>query len=144
MPIHHIFDAKESETLCLKSSEASQSNTEVSSKDRLISSLTARILFFILLLGDIVWGLYATLMIVTMGILTLVTLGKVGIITRLLKKNWIALKRSSICGISLLIALFNPSLGIMIACTYFLMYDKRGIQEVVPQSLQDQFQEFLK
>jgi len=32
----------------------------------------------------------------------------------------------------------------MIACTYFMMYDKKGIQEVVPRSLQEQFQEFLK
>jgi len=57
---------------------------------------------------------------------------------------WLNLKRAGICGVALVIALFSPSLGIMIACTYFLMYDKAGIQEVVPTSLQDQFKDFLK
>ena len=56
---------------------------------------------------------------------------------------WVSLRRSLVCGVSLLIALFSPAFGIMIACTYFLMYDKSGIEEVVPSSLQSQFKEFL-
>jgi hypothetical protein len=32
----------------------------------------------------------------------------------------------------------------MIACTYFVMYDKEGIEEVVPASLQEQFKEFFQ
>ena len=61
-----------------------------------------------------------------------------------MKKQWIALRRAAVCGVALTVTLFSPALGIMIACTYFLMYDKTGIQEVVPTSLQQQFEEFLK
>ena len=56
---------------------------------------------------------------------------------------WVSLRRSLVCGVSLFIALFSPAFGIMIACTYFLMYDKSGIEEVVPSSLQSQFKEFF-
>lgn len=144
MPIHHIFETKESETSFLDaSSESTNFSTPSSFKDRFFSSLTARILFGLLLIADIFWFVYAALMVTVMGVITLITIKKFSFSYNLFNKNWIALKRSGICGISLMIALFSPALGIMIACTYFLMYDKTGIQEVVPQSLQDQFQEML-
>ena len=41
------------------------------------------------------------------------------------------------------VAIFSPSLGIMFSCTYFLMYDKAGIDEIVPSALQDQFKGFF-
>jgi hypothetical protein len=134
MPIYDIFETKES--------EAAQEEVLKTRKDRFFSSLTARILFFLLFLGDIGWALYSLALLMIVVPFNLLTFGRVG--HRLCKKRWIALKRSGICGVSLFIALFSPALGIMIACTYFLMYDKVGIQEVVPRSLQDQFQEFLK
>jgi len=143
MPIYDIFETKEAETM--SSPEAApEAEVLTSRKDRFFSSLTARVLFFLLMIGDLGWCIYALAMVVLMAPLNLLTFGKVEFIRRLLRKNWIALKRAGVCGISLLIALFSPALGIMIACTYFLMYDKTGIQEVVPKSLQDQFQEFLK
>lgn len=133
MAIYDIFESKESES----TSEAEVFSTK---KDRFFSSLTARLLFFVLLIANLAWACYS-LALLFVGIpLHLLTFGK----WNLCKKRWIALKRSGICGISLFIALFSPALGIMIACTYFLMYDKVGIQEVVPRSLQDQFHEFIK
>ncbi|HUD01529.1 MAG TPA: hypothetical protein VMR37_04330 [Rhabdochlamydiaceae bacterium] len=139
MPIYDIFATKEQE-------QTAEPETEVlsSGKDRFFSSLTARVLFFLLLIGDIFWGVYALCLVLIAGPLNLLTGGRAQFLHRLLRKNWISLKRSGICGVSLFISLFSPALGIMIACTYFMMYDKKGIQEVVPRSLQDQFQEFLK
>lgn len=139
MPIYDIFATKEPEPTMEPEQEILSSG-----KDRFFSSLTARVLFFLLFVGDIFWGIYALVLLLTAGSLNLVTAGKVGVLDRLYQKNWIALKRSGICGVALFISLFSPALGIMIACTYFMMYDKKGIQEVVPRSLQEQFQEFLK
>ncbi len=140
MPIYDIFETKESEAEKIESS----GEVSASSKDRFFSSLTARVLFFLLLLADIGWSLYNLLLVLTIGSLHTLTLGKISVFQKIFAKAWIGLKRSGICGVSLFIALFSPALGIMVACTYFLMYDKSGIQEVVPRSLQDQFQEFMK
>lgn len=132
MPIIDISDVKETE----------ESTTPIeTSRDRFFSSMTARVLFFLLLVGDIAWALWTLTKMAFFIPLYLVTVGK---FKGQLQKSWLALKRAGVCGISLVIALFSPALGIMVACTYFLMYDKSGIQDVVPRSLQDQFQEFLK
>ena len=133
MAIYDISESKEPES-------APEPEVLSTKKDRFFSSLTARLLFFVLLMANIGWAFYSMAILVFAVPVHLLTLGK----WNLCKKRWIALKRSGICGISLFIALFSPALGIMIACTYFLMYDKVGIQEVVPRSLQDQFQEFIK
>lgn len=109
-------------------------------KDRFFSSMTARVLFFLLFLGDLIWFTWSLVKMTIYIPLYFLSLGKV----RLVKKGWQSLKRSGVCGLSLLIALFSPALGIMVACTYFLMYDKSGIEEVVPRSLHDQFQDFIK
>lgn len=137
MAIYDIFEAK-------TASDAPVQEGTLSKKDRIFSSLTARVLFFLLLLADLLWGAWALLMFTLSFIFSILTLFKSNYFRRALLKQWISLKRSSVCAISLFISLFSPALGIMIACTYFLMYDKTGIQEVVPTSLQDQFQEFLK
>jgi len=108
-------------------------------KDRFFSSLTARVLFFLLLLGSVVWGMWTMAKICVLIPFCFFSSGR-----RRFGKAWIALKRACVCGISLIVALFSPALGIMVACTYFLMYDKSGIEEVIPRSLQDQFQEFIK
>lgn len=132
MPIIDISDVKETE----------ESTVSIeTSKDRFFSSMTARVLFFLLLIGDVAWAAWTLSKLAFFIPLYLVTFGK---FKGQLQKSWLALKRAGVCGISLVIALFSPALGIMVACTYFLMYDKSGIQDVVPRSLQDQFQEFLK
>jgi hypothetical protein len=58
--------------------------------------------------------------------------------------SWLSLKRALVCGLSLFISLFSTGLGVMIACTYFVMYDKEGIEKCVPSSLQNHFQDFFK
>ena len=140
MPIYDIFDTKEAP----ETAEAFLEEGSVSKKDRFFSSLTARLLFFVLLLGDVLWWAYALCVFGLFFALNVVTFFQVSLFLKVARKQWIALKRSSVCAIALLVALFSPALGIMVACTYFLMYDKTGIQEVVPTSLQEQFQEFIK
>ena len=137
MAIYDIFEAK--------TPEEEKTPPPVSSKkDRFFSSLTARLLFFLLFLADIVWGAYALVMFMVCLTFSLSTFFKIERFVRPLRKHFLSLKRASACGLALLVALFSTALGIMIGCTYFLMYDKTGIQEVVPTSLQEQFQEFLK
>jgi hypothetical protein len=137
MPIFDISEVKETEA------QQADAPPEVT-RDRFFSSMTARVLFFLLLIGDIGWAVWSVAKMALILPLFILTFGKVLRIKQAAEKGWISLKRSCVCGISLVIALFSPALGIMVACTYFLMYDKSGIQEVVPRSLQDQFEGFLK
>jgi hypothetical protein len=134
MPIIDISEVK----------EAADAGPALESRDRFFSSMTARILFFLLLVGDVAWAAWILTKMALFIPLFVVTLGKSERIKQALCRGFTAIKRAGVCGISLVIALFSPALGIMVACTYFLMYDKSGIQEVVPRSLQDQFQDFLK
>ena len=134
MPIIDISEVK----------ETSEAGSVPESGDRFFSSMTARILFFLLLVGDVAWAAWILTKMALFTPLFLLTLGKSQRVKQGLRSGFVAIKRAGVCGISLVIALFSPALGIMVACTYFLMYDKSGIQEVVPRSLQDQFQEFLK
>jgi hypothetical protein len=112
-------------------------------KGRFFSSLAARVFFFLLLLADVCWAAYTLILLLLYAGAHLVTGRKATRLGESIQKRWIALRRSLVCGLSLFIALFSPSFGIMVACTYFLMYDKSGIEEVVPSSLQAQFKEFL-
>ncbi len=139
MPIFDISEVKETENELVETSAR-----EEAPKDRFFSSMTARVLFFLLLIGDIGWTVWSLTKMSILIPLLVLTIGKSKPINRMTEKSWIGLKRACVCGISLIIALFSPALGIMVACTYFLMYDKSGIQDVVPRSLQDQFQEFIK
>jgi hypothetical protein len=126
--------------------EADQAHHQapLNKRDRFFSSLTARLFFLLLLCADLIWFLYAATLFTLSGVLRVVTLFKVPFLNRLNARMWLTIKRSLVCGLSLLITLFSPAFGIMIACTYFLMYDKTGIEEVVPASLQSQFKEFFK
>lgn len=112
-----------------------------SARDRLISTIAARLFFLLLFLADMLWTCYALLLFVFSTIGRAVTMGRY--FKNLQARAWVSLRRSLVCGVSLFIALFSPAFGIMIACTYFLMYDKSGIEEVVPSSLQSQFKEFF-
>jgi len=73
----------------------------------------------------------------------MLSFGRIPFFLKLQSKCWLAIKRSFVCALALMTAVFSPAFGIMIACTYFLMYDKTGIEEIVPESLQDQFREFF-
>ena len=109
-------------------------------KDQMFSSSLARLFFFILFLLDIVWGIYGLCLFVVTSVLSILTGFK---IKRLQSKAYLRVKRSLICGLALFVSIFSPALGVMFACTYFLMYDKEGIHEVVPSFLRAQFDEFL-
>ena len=113
-------------------------------KSSFFSSFAARLFFFLLLLGDLLWLAYGLILFIfsTMGIL--ITRGKSTLCIELRDNALLTLKRGLVCAISLLVALFSPTFGILIACTYFLMYDPTGIEEIVPSSLQAQFKEFFK
>ena len=112
-------------------------------KDKIFSGAAARLFFLLLVVGDMLWVCYAVLQLLVAAIGWSVTGGKTPFFKTLCEKAWLTLRRALICGVCLMIALFSPTFGIMIACTYFLMYDKSGIEEVVPASLQEQFKEFL-
>lgn len=114
-----------------------------SSKDHLFSAIAARFFFLLLLLADIAWGIYALCACLIKGALCLVTLLQLAPLIRTFSRSYLALKRAVVCGLALLIALFSPALGIMFSCMYFLMYDKAGVDEVVPSSLRDQFKELF-
>lgn len=130
--------------LALDESEtAKAASFKTSERAQIFSAIAARLFFLLLLIGDVIWAGYALVRFSLALIGMLVTACKMNYFKSLREKAWISLRRSLVCGISLFIAIFNPAFGIMIACTYFLMYDKSGIEEVVPSSLQSQFKEFF-
>lgn len=112
-------------------------------RDRIFSTVTARMLFFLLLLADILWGIYVFVLFLILAVASLATCLKVHSFKQVAGSYWLSLKRAAVCAVSLFLALFSPGFGIMIACTYFLMYDKEGLEEIVPTSLQSQFQDFF-
>jgi hypothetical protein len=112
-------------------------------RDRLFSCVSARILFFLFLLADLVWALYSLLLFVILFVAACTTCFKVNAFKEVGATYLLSLKRACVCAVALFLALFSPGFGIMIACTYFLMYDKEGLEEVVPASLQAQFKEFF-
>ncbi len=111
--------------------------------ETMFSSLCARFFFLVLIVFDAFWFCY---LICKMGLYSVLYLGFLGSSSALqakLRKNWVSIKRSLICALALAVALFSPAFGVMIGCTYFLMYDKKGIEEVVPSSLRSQFKELF-
>ena len=117
--------------------------TPPDSKSPIFSSIAARLFFFMLLFVDIAWGIFSVFLLLISLVSNLLTGFKIYPFKKFLKKRFLNVKRATVCGISLLVSLFSPALGTMFACTYFLMYDKKGIEEVVPSVLQDQFKEFF-
>jgi len=113
------------------------------SKGEFFSALAARFFFFILLIADGVWGIWNLFSFTVKMALCLVTFGQVAFLTKWLAKSWLSLKRSIVCFIALFVAIFSPALGIMFSCMYFLMYDRSGVDEVVPASLRDQFRDLF-
>jgi hypothetical protein len=112
-------------------------------RDRFFSSFAARLFFLLLLGGSLLWTCYAFFRLSFTLIGRLLTADRMSFFKSTGEKAWVSLRRSLVCGVSLFLALFSPAFGIMIACTYFLMYDKSGIEEVIPSSLQSQFKEFF-
>ncbi|MGR3973092.1 MAG: hypothetical protein QRY72_00715 [Candidatus Rhabdochlamydia sp.] len=139
-----IYDISHSEESQESASPESEGPFLRSKKEQFFSSLATRIFFFLLLIADGLWILLLVLKLIVLAPLNLVTWGKMAAIQKHLGQSWVSLRRAVVCGISLLIAFFSPTLGIMLACIYFMMHDKAGVEEVIPVSLKDQFQDFLK
>lgn len=157
MAIYNIFDYAEKQASTLNSEQAHKTMEKIniaeakvgfheeveSLRDRFFSSLGARLFFLILWVANFLWGLYIIASLILVTFLAAATFFKARFLTALVKKYALSTKRSLVAAISLAIALFSPALGIMFACTYFLMYDKEGIEEFVPASLRAQFKEFF-
>ncbi len=148
MAIYDIFEPEEEQEaqqleLDLPGEERPEEEP-FSKRDRLFSTCVARLFFFLLLIADVAWIAYSTALFAICLAGYGLSFRKFYFLKDCFLSFWVSVKRSFVCGISLFLALFSPAFGIMVACTYFLMYDKEGIEEVVPASLQAQFKEFFK
>ena len=156
MAIYNIFDYTEKASLSgsydekrarerthLEEAKLGFHEEKGSLRDRVLSSLGARFFFFLLLIADLCWGIYILAGLVSLFSLSLMTFFKLNFLTTCLSRFYLSLKRFSVGALALTVALVSPALGIMFACTYFLMYDKEGIDEVVPSFLRDQFKDFF-
>ncbi|MEM7175370.1 MAG: hypothetical protein AAF443_05560 [Chlamydiota bacterium] len=159
MPIYDLFDQLErkngaqdatiSHLNLLRATKSQQTDAGKGAieppdvKNRLFAAIAARLFFFVLLLIDLLWGVWSGVLFVA-GLVANLCIGfKWSWLRRFFSRRFLNLKRAAICSIALLVAVFSPALGTMIACSYFLMYDKKGVEEIVPSVLQDQFREFF-
>lgn len=144
MAIYNIFDygtlqgQKEEQLFIPEAPKA-----VVEDQGSLFSALAARMFFFVLLVADIAWGLYSLCALFVKVALSFLTFHKLEPLKRSIGRTFLSFKRSLVCGIALFVALFSPALGIMFSCMYFLMYDKTGVDEIVPTSLKDQFRDIF-
>lgn len=152
MPIYDIFEHVErqkevgdQEELSTHFSEMTLGRKEPSleEKGHLFSTIAARLFFFILLCTDVVWGCLTVGFLLLSLPLNILTGFKIHKLKKYFLRRFLNLKRAGISAVALIVALFSPALGTMIACSYFLMYDRKGVEEFVPSVLQDQFQEFF-
>jgi hypothetical protein len=114
-----------------------------SKKDAFLSAFFARLFFLCLLSADILWGTVSFALFSIKLLANVLTLFRSKRLFTSLKKSTLAVKRSIVCFIALTIAIISPALGIMFSCMYFLMYDKNGVDEIVPASLKGHFKEIL-
>lgn len=112
-------------------------------KDNLCSFLCVRLFFLVLLGCTILWFAYALCKATVYLVLQLCFWKSSSAINAKLLKSWLSIKRSFMCSIALFLGCLSPSLGIMVACAYFLMFDKSGVEEVVPSSLREQFKDLF-
>jgi len=124
-------------------SETRMRELEKGLEGRVFSSIAARLFFFMLFIADVAWGVFNCVLFVASSIGSLLTGFKLSKLKGYLRRRWLNIKRACVCGVSLFVALFSPALGMMFAYTYFLMYDRKGIEEVVPSVLREHFKESL-
>ncbi len=155
MTIYNIFDYAENTNDCHEGESFSSSIREkgshrdnyiqdpASKKDAFLSAFFARLFFLCLLFADLLWGALSLALFSMKLLLNVLTLFRSKWLLNSLKKSALAVKRSIVCLIALTIAIISPALGIMFSCMYFLMYDKNGVDEIVPASLKGHFKEIL-
>jgi hypothetical protein len=122
-------------------SEACQGNSmpQDQEKSSFFSALAARLFFLFLLVANIFWGALNITLFCLYILGNTCCLFKSQLLQKKLQKSTLNIKRFLVCSIALTVALVSPALGIMFSCMYFLMYDKKGVEQIVPTSLQDQF-----
>lgn len=111
-------------------------------KNRFFSAIAARLFFFVLLLFDLLWSAYSfcvSLFFLSLHVGTGLQIGWIGRKLRIYYVNW---RRSGVCFLSLIAAIFSPALGMMFGYSYFCMYDREGMS-IVPSILREQFEEFF-
>lgn len=142
MAIYQLFDREKAE----KYTETFEHVAEAGENraGHFFSTLVTRFCFLLLLIADFAWFLYSGAMLLLSGFALLLTGGKNSFLKKIASKFFLSFRRSSACGLSLFVGLISPPFGIMVACTYFLMYDKAGMEEVVPAPLQAQFKDIFK
>lgn len=146
MAIYNIFDHVEKDQMTQISSSHERGEIPKEQRyrlDRFFSALTARLFFIFLFFADLLWGIYAITLFSFLLCLNTVTLFQCKILVSKLKSSFLSIKRFIICAFSLIIAIFSPSLGILFSCMYFMLYDRKGIEEVVPSSLREQFEDLI-
>lgn len=146
MAIYNIFDHVEKDQMTQTSSSNEREEIPQEERyrlDRFFSAITARLFFVFLFFADIVWGIYATTIFTFFLCLNIITVFRCKTLISKLKSSFLSIKRFIICAFSLIIAIFSPSLGILFSCMYFMLYDRKGIEEVVPSSLREQFEDLI-
>ena len=138
------FNEEEKKQSFTETFEKADADGDKSGRRALFSTLVTRFCFLLLLVADSAWLLYNTAMLTLSAIAYLVTGGKNRVVKRLFHRFSLHFRRSAVCALALMVGLFSPPFGIMIACTYFLMYDKAGMEEVVPATLQAQMKDIFR
>ena len=111
---------------------------------RLISSFSIRFFLLFLWLINFLWIIQSVCLSLLYLLAMLCSWRKRKIFREQSKKKGLALRRSIACAVALFLAFVNPSFGILVGCTYFLMYDKAGVEDVLPSSLQKQCRNLFK
>ncbi|NGX38778.1 MAG: hypothetical protein KR126chlam1_00089 [Chlamydiae bacterium] len=142
MAIFQLFD-RDTKHAFTETFDPSDIYQESSGKKPVFSMIITRFCFLLLFCVDLAWFALNSVFLVLSLFGLIITGGKSAFFDRRVKKTWLNFRRSAVCGLSLLVGLLSPPFGIMIACTYFLMYDKAGMEEVVPAPLQAQFKDIF-
>jgi hypothetical protein len=140
MAIYQLFEEKKEH---LVDSSLHVESDDHNKKSSFFSTLMTRFCFLLLFIASSGWVAYSTVFMFLSLLGGLLTGFRSRFFNRCISKSRLHFCRSSVCFLSLFIGLFSPPFGIMIACTYFLMYDKAGMDEVVPASLQAQFKDIF-
>jgi|GEM_PF-402525 len=140
MAIYELFDQEKIDNFneTFDHVPGKQDGDQSGDRGSFFSTLVTRVFFLLLLVADTAWFVYNCIALIIVASISRVT-GK----RKLLRKSILNLQRSAACHIALFVGLFSPPFGIMVACTYFLMYDKAGMEEVVPAPLQAQFKDIF-
>jgi len=113
-------------------------------RDRVFNGVITRLLFLFLFVSDLIWGAYNLILCLVSLLGVLCTFNRVLLFSGMLARSYLNIKRFAVCLLALFVALFCPTFGIMIACSYFFLYDKSALEEIVPSAIKEQFQDLFQ